>query len=186
MAASSWTRRLLVGQTSTQARRVWPGCASIRPRMTMSATMQTRPHSSSSSSSSSSPPPPLPSIHPQGFTPPSADELQELRERVQDFARREIPESVAAQTDKSNAFPAHMWEKLGEAGLLGVTADESAGGLGMGYQAHAVVMEELSRASGSVGLSYAAHSQLCVNQLQLHGTAAQKAQHLPGLVAGRR
>ncbi|KAG5975245.1 hypothetical protein E4U55_007783 [Claviceps digitariae] len=186
MAAASLTRRLLVGHTG----RAVGGCmrAQVRrpliPALTTTTTPttatpcagQTRRHSSS----------PPPSIHPQGFEPPTADELQDLRERVQDFVRREMPEQVAAQTDKSNAFPAHLWEKLGEAGLLGITADESVGGLGMGYQAHAVVMEELSRASGSIGLSYAAHSQLCVNQLQLHGTAAQKAQHLPGLIAGRR
>lgn len=77
-----------------------------------------------------------------------------------------------------------MWGKLGEAGLLGITADEDVGGLALGYQAHCVVMEELSRASGSVALSYAAHSQLCVNQLQLNGSPAQKARFLPGLVAG--
>ncbi|KAG6091379.1 hypothetical protein E4U30_007055 [Claviceps sp. LM220 group G6] len=125
------------------------------------------------------------SIHPQGFEAPTSDELQELRERVQDFARREISETVAAQADKDNSFPEGMWEKLGSAGLLGVTVDAEMGGLAMGYAAHAIVMEELSRASASVGLSYAAHSQLCVNQLQLHGTAAQKAQHLPDLIAGR-
>jgi len=100
--------------------------------------------------------------------------------------RREIPEEVAAATDKSNNFPADMWQKLGDAGLLGITADEDVGGLGMGYQAHCVVMEELSRASGSIALSYAAHSQLCVNQLQLNGTAEQKARFLPDLIAGRK
>jgi len=77
-----------------------------------------------------------------------------------------------------------MWPKLGEAGFLGMTADEDVGGLGLGYQAHCVVMEEISRASGSIGLSYAAHSQLCVNQLQLNGTPAQKQRYLPGLIAG--
>ncbi|RYP02798.1 hypothetical protein DL764_005594 [Monosporascus ibericus] len=124
------------------------------------------------------------SKHPQGFTPPSAADLAELRERVQEFTRREITEEVAAATDKSNAFPADMWARLGEAGFLGMTADEEVGGLGMGYQAHCVVMEELSRASGSIGLSYAAHSQLCVNQLQLNGSPDQKRRYLPGLVAG--
>ena len=126
------------------------------------------------------------SKHPKGFTPPSQSDLAELRERVQDFVRREIPEEVAAATDKSNNFPADMWQKLGDAGLLGITADEDVGGLGMGYQAHCVVMEELSRASGSIALSYAAHSQLCVNQLQLNGTAEQKARFLPDLIAGRK
>ncbi len=79
-----------------------------------------------------------------------------------------------------------MWQKLGEAGFLGLTADEDYGGLGMGYQAHCVVLEELSRASGSIGLSYAAHSQLCVNQLQLNGTDEQKRQFLPGLTSGEK
>jgi isovaleryl-CoA dehydrogenase len=79
-----------------------------------------------------------------------------------------------------------MWQKFGEAGFLGITADEEFGGLGMGYQAHCVVMEEISRASGSIGLSYAAHSQLCVNQLMLNGSPEQKAKYLPGLVSGER
>jgi isovaleryl-CoA dehydrogenase len=124
------------------------------------------------------------SKHPKGFEPPSAVDLLELRERVQEFTRREITEDVAAQTDKSNSFPNDMWPKLGEAGFLGMTADEDYGGLAMGYQAHCVVLEEISRASGSIGLSYAAHSQLCVNQLQLNGSAAQKEKYLPGLIAG--
>ncbi|KAL3954827.1 hypothetical protein ACCO45_010390, partial [Purpureocillium lilacinum] len=141
-----------------------------------------------------SPPPPCPQWCRRGCTrplntprasnPPSSEELDELRERVQEFTRREISEEVAAHTDRSNAFPNDMWPKLGEAGLLGITADEDVGGLGMGYQAHCVVMEEMSRASGSIGLSYAAHSQLCVNQLQLNGSAEQKAKYLPGLIAG--
>ncbi|KAI0385152.1 isovaleryl-CoA dehydrogenase [Hypomontagnella monticulosa] len=126
------------------------------------------------------------SKHPQGFTPPSTADLAELRERVQEFTRREITEEVAAHTDKSNAFPADMWPKLGEAGFLGMTADEEVGGLAMGYQAHCVVMEEISRASGSIGLSYAAHSQLCVNQLQLNGSPDQKSKYLPGLIAGTK
>lgn len=124
------------------------------------------------------------SKHPKGFEAPSNEDLEELRERVQEFTRREIPEEVAAKTDKTNAFPAEMWQKLGEAGFLGITADEDVGGLAMGYQAHIIVMEELSRASGSIGLSYAAHSQLCVNQLQLNGSPEQKQKYLPGLIAG--
>lgn len=126
------------------------------------------------------------SKHPKNFTPPSPADLSELRERVQEFTRREIPEEVAARTDKSNTFPADMWAKLGSAGFLGMTADEGVGGLGMGYQAHCVVMEELSRASGSIALSYAAHSQLCVNQLQLNGSPDQKQKYLPGLIAGTK
>ncbi|KAF3071558.1 acyl-CoA dehydrogenase NM domain-like protein [Trichoderma camerunense] len=122
--------------------------------------------------------------HPKGFAPPSQEELDELRERVYDFTRREIPEELAAKTDKSNAFPMEMWEKMGEAGFLGVTADEDYGGLGMGYQAHCIVLEEMSRASGSIALSYAAHSQLCVNQISLNGSPEQKQKYLPGLIAG--
>ncbi|KFA73768.1 hypothetical protein S40288_03142 [Stachybotrys chartarum IBT 40288] len=124
------------------------------------------------------------SKHPKGFEAPASEDLEELRERVQEFTRREIPEEVAAHTDKSNDFPNEMWKKLGDAGFLGITADEDVGGLAMGYQAHCVVMEEISRASGSIGLSYAAHSQLCVNQLQLNGSPEQKKKYLPGLIAG--
>ncbi|KAK1917742.1 hypothetical protein P3342_000456 [Pyrenophora teres f. teres] len=124
--------------------------------------------------------------HPANFTPPTQSDLDELRDSVREFARREIPEEVAARTDKQNEFPNDMWQKFGEAGFLGITADEEFGGLAMGYQAHCVVMEELSRASGSIGLSYAAHSQLCVNQLMLNGNAAQKAKYLPGLISGEK
>jgi isovaleryl-CoA dehydrogenase len=122
--------------------------------------------------------------HPAGFEPPTEADLTELRERVQEFTRREMTEEVAARTDQTNAFPNEMWPKLGEAGFLGITADEDVGGLAMGYQAHCIVMEELSRASGSIALSYAAHSQLCVNQLQLNGNPDQKKRYLPGLIAG--
>ncbi|KAK3050684.1 hypothetical protein LTR09_008050 [Extremus antarcticus] len=124
--------------------------------------------------------------HPKDFTPPTNDDLEELRERTIEFARREITYEVAQSTDHNNEFPNSMWQKLGEAGFLGLTADEDYGGLGMGYQAHCVVLEELSRASGSIGLSYAAHSQLCVNQLQLNGTDEQKRQFLPGLTSGEK
>lgn len=126
------------------------------------------------------------SKHPSGFVPPTAEDLYELRDRVQEFTRREIPEEVAANTDSSNNFPHEMWRKLGEAGFLGPTADEEYGGLAMGYQAHCVINEEISRASGSIGLSYAAHSQLCVNQLSLNGNKEQKARVLPGLISGEK
>ncbi|KAF1985340.1 isovaleryl-CoA dehydrogenase [Aulographum hederae CBS 113979] len=126
------------------------------------------------------------SKHPSGFVPPAKEDLEELRGSVQEFTRREIPESVAAHTDQSNEFPSSMWEKLGSAGFLGITADEELGGLGMGYQAHCVVMEELSRASGSIALSYAAHSQLCVNQLMLNGSDSQKSRFLPPLISGEK
>lgn len=124
------------------------------------------------------------SKHPSGFTPPTTEDLYELRERVQEFTRREIPEEVAHKTDTSNAFPNEMWKKMGEAGFLGPTAEEQYGGLGMGYQAHCIINEEISRASGSIGLSYAAHSQLCVNQLNLNGNEEQKQRILPGLISG--
>lgn len=124
--------------------------------------------------------------HPKGFEPPTDEDLLELRERVQEFTRREIPEEVAARTDQQNEFPPEMWKKLGDAGFLGVTANEEYGGLGMGYQAHCIVMEEISRASGSIGLSYAAHSQLCVNQISLNGTPEQKPRFLPGLLSGEK
>ncbi|PHH60897.1 hypothetical protein CDD81_1058 [Ophiocordyceps australis] len=124
------------------------------------------------------------SKHAAGFEAPCQEALDEVRERVQDFVRRQIPEQVAAQADKANGFPAELWRRLGEAGLLGITADTELGGLGMGYQAHCIVMEELSRASGSIGLSYAAHSQLCINQLQLQASQEQKQRLLPGLIAG--
>ncbi|MCJ1473903.1 hypothetical protein MMC13_002559 [Lambiella insularis] len=124
--------------------------------------------------------------HSKGFEAPTNEELTELRERVQDFTRREIAEEVAAKTDRENEFPSEMWRKLGDAGFLGITAEEAYGGLAMGYQAHCIVMEEISRASGSIGLSYAAHSQLCINQLSLNGTHEQKERYLPSLVAGQK
>ncbi|KAI4731483.1 acyl-CoA dehydrogenase NM domain-like protein [Aureobasidium sp. EXF-10728] len=124
--------------------------------------------------------------HPNGYAPPAREDLEELRERTREFALREIPEDVAVKTDHDNAFPNDMWLKMGEAGLLGITADEDYGGLAMGYQAHCTVMEELSRASGSIGLSYAAHSQLCVNQLMLNGNTDQKQRFLPDLIAGKK
>ncbi|KAI4277089.1 MAG: hypothetical protein L6R38_005500 [Xanthoria sp. 2 TBL-2021] len=124
--------------------------------------------------------------HPTGFIPPSTEDLTELRERVQEFTKREIPEELAAKTDKHNEFPNEMWRKFGEAGFLGITANEHYGGLAMGYQAHCIVMEEISRASGSIGLSYAAHSQLCINQLGLNGTPEQKERFLPSLVSGEK
>ncbi|KAI5843432.1 acyl-CoA dehydrogenase/oxidase [Morchella snyderi] len=127
---------------------------------------------------------PLSTKHSKNFTPPTTSDLIELRERVREFTKREIPETLAAHTDSTNAFPAAMWGKLGSAGLLGITAEEEYGGLELGYQAHCIVMEELSRASGSIGLSYAAHSQLCVNQLTLNGSSEQKARLLPALLAG--
>jgi isovaleryl-CoA dehydrogenase len=106
-----------------------------------------------------------------------------LREAVQSFVQAEIA-PLAAEIDRSNEFPNQLWPKLGEVGLLGITVPEEYGGADMGYLAHIVAMEEISRASASVGISYGAHSNLCVNQINRNGTAAQKQKYLPGLVSG--
>lgn len=106
-----------------------------------------------------------------------------LREAVHDFAAQEIA-PLAAEIDRSNEFPNELWPKLGEMGLLGITVPEAYGGSGMGYLAHIVAMEEISRASASVGLSYGAHSNLCVNQINRNGSDAQKQKYLPKLISG--
>ncbi|WP_298607789.1 isovaleryl-CoA dehydrogenase [uncultured Thiothrix sp.] len=106
-----------------------------------------------------------------------------LREAVRSFAVQEIA-PIAAETDRSNEFPNELWPKFGEMGLLGITVPEEYGGSGMGYLAHMVAMEEISRASASIGLSYGAHSNLCVNQINRNGNDAQKRKYLSKLISG--
>ena len=109
--------------------------------------------------------------------------IEMLRSSVRDFAAKEIAPR-AADIDRTNAFPADLWKKLGALGLLGITVEETYGGTPMGYLAHIIAMEEISRASASVGLSYGAHSNLCVNQIRRNGSEAQRKRYLPKLVSG--
>ena len=111
------------------------------------------------------------------------DEVDSLRDAVRDFAQAEIAPR-ATEIDHSDQFPMDLWRKMGDLGVLGITVPEELGGAGMGYLAHMVAMEEISRASASVGLSYGAHSNLCVNQINRNGSAAQKAKYLPKLISG--
>lgn len=111
------------------------------------------------------------------------EDIDMLRDAVATFSRAEIA-PLAEEMDRSNEFPAHLWKQLGDMGLLGITVAEAFGGSEMGYLAHIVAMEEISRASASVGLSYGAHSNLCVNQISRNGNPEQKRRYLPRLVAG--
>jgi isovaleryl-CoA dehydrogenase len=111
------------------------------------------------------------------------EDIDALRDAVRDFAQTEIAPR-AAEIDASDQFPMDLWQKMGALGVLGVTVEEEYGGAAMGYLAHMIAMEEISRASASVGLSYGAHSNLCVNQIRRNGNAAQKAKYLPGLISG--
>lgn len=113
------------------------------------------------------------------------EDIEALRDMVRRFAQDRIA-PVAADIDRSNEFPAHLWGELGALGLLGITADPDFGGSGMGYLAHVIAVEEISRASASVGLSYGAHSNLCVNQINRWATPAQKEKFLPALCSGER
>ncbi len=111
------------------------------------------------------------------------EDIDMLRDSVHAFAQDEIAPR-AAEIDRDNLFPMDLWKKMGDLGILGITVPEEYGGTGLGYLAHVVAMEEISRASGAVGLSYGAHSNLCVNQLKLNGSDAQKKKYLPKLISG--
>src|SRR6476620_7252466 len=118
-----------------------------------------------------------------GFDFGLGDDLDALRHSVSSFARDRIApraETIA----RSNTFPRALWPEMGKLGLLGITVEEELGGAGLGYLAHCVAMEEVSRASAAVGLSYGAHSNLCVNQIRRNGTEAQKRRYLPKLISG--
>jgi isovaleryl-CoA dehydrogenase len=111
------------------------------------------------------------------------EDIDALRDAVRDFAQAEIA-PLAAQADKDDQFPMHLWRKMGEVGVLGITVEEEYGGAGMGYLAHMIAMEEISRASAAIGLSYGAHSNLCVNQIRRNGTPEQRQKYLPKLISG--
>ncbi len=111
------------------------------------------------------------------------EEIDALREMTHKFAQERI-KPLAAEIDKNNEFPMHLWKEFGEVGLLGVTVEEEYGGANMGYLAHSIAVEEIARASASVSLSYGAHSNLCVNQIRLNGNAEQKSHYLPRLISG--
>ncbi len=111
------------------------------------------------------------------------EDVNALRDMVHDWAQTRVA-PIAAQVDRDNQFPAQLWTEMGDLGLLGITVPEAFGGAEMTYLAHTVAIEEIARASASVALSYGAHSNLCVNQIKLNGTDAQRARYLPGLIAG--
>src|SRR4051812_7749928 len=106
-----------------------------------------------------------------------------IRETTRRFAKDKI-EPIAAEIDETDEFPRHLWPEMGALGLHGITVEEEWGGLGLGYLEHVVAIEEIARASASVGLSYGAHSNLCVNQIRRWGSPAQKARYLPRLISG--
>jgi isovaleryl-CoA dehydrogenase len=127
----------------------------------------------------------VPMIELPGLRFALGEDIDMLRNTVRAFAAAEIAPR-AAEIDRSNQFPMDLWKKMGTLGLLGITVEEEYGGTPMGYAAHIVAMEEISRASASVGLSYGAHSNLCVNQIRRNGSEAQRKKYLPGLVTGER
>ena len=113
------------------------------------------------------------------------EEIEALRTLAHRWAQERI-KPISSEIDKTNEFPSELWKEMGELGLLGITVDEEFGGVNMGYLAHTVAVEEVARASASVSLSYGAHSNLCVNQIQLNGTLDQKKKFLPDLVSGTK
>ncbi|MGB5556909.1 MAG: acyl-CoA dehydrogenase family protein, partial [Paracoccaceae bacterium] len=112
------------------------------------------------------------------------EDVNALREMVHKWAQERV-KPLAAEIDRTNLFPADLWREMGDLGLLGITVPEEFGGADMGYLAHVIAVEEIARASASVSLSYGAHSNLCVNQIRLNGTDAQRRKYLPGLVSGQ-
>jgi isovaleryl-CoA dehydrogenase len=120
---------------------------------------------------------------PKGFNFDLGETADAIRDSVRDFAQTEVA-PLAAEIDRTDQFPMHLWKKMGDLGVLGVTVEEEWGGAGLGYLEHCVAMEEISRASASVGLSYGAHSNLCVNQLRKNGNTDQKTRYLSKLVSG--
>src|SRR6185312_6331226 len=111
------------------------------------------------------------------------DTADMLRDTVRSFTSDHIA-PIADEIDKTNKFPRHLWPKLGELGLLGITVEEELGGTGLGYLEHVIAMEEISRGSASIGLFYGAHSNLCVNQIRRNGSEEQKRRYLPKLISG--
>ena len=119
----------------------------------------------------------------KGFDFQLGSDIDLLQESIKDFCLKEIA-PLADSIDKNNDFPEELWKKMGNMGLLGITVDKKYGGTGLGYTEHVIAMEEISRASASVGLSYGAHSNLCVNQISLNGNNKQKEKYLPKLISG--
>jgi isovaleryl-CoA dehydrogenase len=124
-----------------------------------------------------------PLMYDKGLNFALGEDIDALRASVRRFAEERIA-PIAADIDRTNQFPSHLWKEMGALGILGITASEEYGGAGLGYLAHCVVMEEISRASASVGLSYGAHSNLCVNQIQRNASDEQKCRYLPKLISG--
>ena len=124
-----------------------------------------------------------PTMHFPSLNHDLGETIDALRDSVQQFVAAEIA-PIANEVDRSNEFPMHLWRKFGDMGLLGITVEEEYGGAGLGYLAHTVVVEEISRASAAIGMSYGAHSNLCVNQIRKNGSDAQKRKYLPKLLTG--